>query len=280
MKTTVTILCDNYVGKSGLIGEHGFCVMIERGTEKYLWDTSPGMSLPHNLRALGKNLKGLNGIVLSHGHYDHTGGLKWAVQESGRVEVVAHPAIFSHNIALNRKNSSEAPHYVGCPYSRQELEELGAVFHFVKHTKKIYSGMRIITEIDRVDSQLPYDPHLIIPKGNKFVPDPMEDDTSLLLEIDGSPILLLGCAHAGVLNILDHVKHKMGIHKLSAVLGGTHLMFSDTHGIQAVMDRLEDFSVDLIGVSHCTGFKAAVELAHHFRKRFVIGSAGSVFIFD
>jgi len=279
MKTTVTVLCDNYVGKSGLIGEHGLCVMIERGNEKYLWDTSPGMSLPHNLEVLGKNLKGLNGIVLSHGHYDHTGGLKWAVQESGGVEVIAHRAVFSQHMALNRRDPSKAPHYVGCPYSRQELEELGAAFHFVKHTKEICSGIWFLTEIDRVAAQLPTDRHLVVPKDNGFVPDPMEDDASLLLEIDGSPILLLGCAHAGVLNILDHVKHKMGIHKLSAVLGGTHLMFSGTDSIQAFIDRLEEFSVDLIGVSHCTGFKAAVELAHYFGNRFVIGSAGSVFTF-
>ncbi|UCF85380.1 MAG: MBL fold metallo-hydrolase [Desulfobacteraceae bacterium] len=279
MKTIVTILCDNYVGKSGLIGEHGFCVMIERGNEKYLWDTSPGMSSPHNLKALGKNLKGLNGIVLSHGNYDHTGGLKWAVQESDGLKIVAHSAVFSQHMALNRKDPSEAPHYVGCSYSRQELEELGAAFHFVKHTKEIYSGIRFLAEIDRIAAQLPTDPYLVIPKGNKFVSDPMEDDASLLLEIDGSPILLLGCAHAGVLNILDHVKHKMGIHKLSAVLGGTHLMFSDTDNIQTFMDRLEEFSVDMIGVSHCTGFKAAGELAHHFGNRFVLGSAGSVLTF-
>jgi 7,8-dihydropterin-6-yl-methyl-4-(beta-D-ribofuranosyl)aminobenzene 5'-phosphate synthase len=279
MKTIVTILCDNYVGKSGLIGEHGFCAMIEKGNEKYLWDTSPGMSLPHNLEVLGKNLKGLKGIVLSHGHYDHTGGLKWAVQESGGVKIVAHSAVFSQHMALNRKDPSEAPHYVGCPYSQQELEELGAAFHFVKHTKEIYSEIRFLTDIDRITAQLPTDHHLIIPKGNKFVPDPIEDDASLLLETVDSPVLLLGCAHAGVLNILDHVKHKMGIHKLGAVLGGTHLMFSSTDSIQAFIDRLEEFSVDLIGVSHCTGFKTASELAHHFGNRFVIGSAGSVFTF-
>ena len=279
MKTTVTILCDNYVGKTRLIAEHGLCVMIERGNEKYLWDTSPGISLPHNLEVLGKNLKGLKGIVLSHGHYDHTGGLKYAVQESGGVEVVAHRAVFSKHMALNRKDPGEAPHYVGCPYSQQELEELGAAFHFVKHTKVICSGIWFLTEIDRIAAQLPTDSHLVIPKGNKFVPDPVEDDASLLLEIDGPPILLLGCAHAGILNILDHVKDKMGIYKLGAVLGGTHLMFSGTYSIQAVMDRLEEFCVDLIGVSHCTGFKAAAELAHHFGNRFVIGSAGSVFTF-
>jgi 7,8-dihydropterin-6-yl-methyl-4-(beta-D-ribofuranosyl)aminobenzene 5'-phosphate synthase len=279
MKTTITILCDNYVGKSGLIGEHGFCAMIERENEKYLWDTSPGMSLPHNLMVLGKNLNELKAIILSHGHYDHTGGLKWAMQESGGAQVVAHREIFSQHMAFNRKDPSEAPHYVGCPYSRQELEDLGAAFHFVNHTEEIYSGIRFLTGIDRIAAQLPTDPHLVIPKGSKFVPDPMEDDASLLLEIDGSPVLLLGCAHAGVLNILDHVKHKMGIHRLSAVLGGTHLMFSNTGNMQIFMDRLDEFSVDMIGVSHCTGFKAAVELANHFGDRFVIGSAGTAFAF-
>ena len=279
MQTTVTVLSDNYVGKSGLIGEHGFCAMIERGPEKYLWDTGFGISLPHNLKALGKNLKGLNGIVLSHGHYDHTGGLKWAVRESDRPKIVAHSAVFSQHMALNRSDPHEAPHYIGCPYSRRELEELGAAFHFVTQTQEIYPGIWFLTEIDRIEAQMSTDPHLVIQKDDKYIPDSIEDDSSLLLEVDGSPLLILGCSHAGVLNILDHVKHKMGIHNLSAVLGGTHLMFSKTGNMQTFIDRLEEFSIGMIAVSHCTGFDAAVELADHFGERFVLGSVGSIFTF-
>jgi 7,8-dihydropterin-6-yl-methyl-4-(beta-D-ribofuranosyl)aminobenzene 5'-phosphate synthase len=111
------------------------------------------------------------------------------------------------------------------------------------------------------------------------VADPLDDDASLLLETDGPPVLILGCAHRGILNILDHIRDVLGVKKLRAVLGGTHLMFLGPEDIPRVMERLEDFSVDLVGVSHCTGLKAGIELAKHFGDRFTFASAGSAFTF-
>ena len=83
MKTVITILVDNCVSRAGLIGEHGFSALVEKGEEKFLFDTGPGTSLPHNTKKLEKDLRHLDKIIISHGHYDHTGGLKWAIQRSG-----------------------------------------------------------------------------------------------------------------------------------------------------------------------------------------------------
>lgn len=277
MKTIITILSDNNVRKSGLIGEHGFSAMIEMGDEKYLFDTGAGMSLPHNLKAMGKDLSGLDKIIISHGHYDHTGGLKWAVQQAGNVEIVAHPGIFSRHMVFNPKEPDEEPRYIGCPYTRDELEKQGACFNFTDHSSKIASELWFITGTDRGPEHVPADPRLIIPEGEKLVQDLVTDDASLLIECKSMPVLILGCAHSGILNILNHIQHKMKISKLSAVLGGTHLMFSDSGDISRVTEKLEELSVDLIGVSHCTGFRAAAELAKHFGDRFVMASVGSVF---
>jgi|GEM_PF-58290 7,8-dihydropterin-6-yl-methyl-4-(beta-D-ribofuranosyl)aminobenzene 5'-phosphate synthase len=288
MKTLITVLAENSVGKSGLLGEHGFSAFIERNDEKYLFDTSPGISLPHNIKLLDKSLKGLNKIIISHGHYDHTGGLKWAVREAGGAEIVAHPDMFCRHSACSPKieirhqkieiPKGEAVRYVGCPYTQAELEASGAHFNFFDHTEKIAPGLWFITGIERRPEYIPNDSRLVLPYQDHFVPDMINDDASLLLECeDASPILMLGCAHSGILNILAHVREKMGIRKLRAVIGGTHLMFSDSQDISLVIERLEEFSVERVGVSHCTGLKAAVELAKHFGERFVMASAGSVF---
>ncbi|OQX28297.1 MAG: hypothetical protein BWK80_00780 [Desulfobacteraceae bacterium IS3] len=277
-KTVITILAENSVGKSGLLGEHGFSAFIERDDEKYLFDTGPGLSLPHNIKLLGKNLSGLNKIIISHGHYDHTGGLKWAVREAGGAEIVAHPEIFSRHSIEDRKNKVSAFRYVGCPYSQEELEADGAHFNFIDRTEKIAPGLWFIAGIKRKPEYIPNDSRLVIPHNDNFAPDMINDDASLLLECeDASPVLMLGCAHSGILNILKHIREKMGIRKLRAVIGGTHLMFSDSQDISLVIERLEEFSVDTVGVSHCTGMKAAVELAKYFGERFVMASAGSVF---
>ncbi len=287
-KTVITILAENSVGKSGLLGEHGFSALIERDDEKYLFDTSPGLSLPHNIKLLGKNLSGLNKIIISHGHYDHTGGLKWAVREAGGAEIIAHPDIFCRHSACISKieirnqrieiPKDEPVRYVGCPYTQEELEASGARFNFIDRTEKIAPGLWFIAGIERKPEYIPNDSRLVLPRKDYFVPDMINDDASLLLECeDASPVLMLGCAHSGILNVMEHVREKMGIRKLCAVIGGTHLMFSDSQNISLVIDRLEEFSVDKVGVSHCTGMKAAVELAKHFGERFVMASAGSVF---
>ena len=279
MKTVITILSENSISKQGIIGEHGFSLLIEKGEEKILFDTGPGMSLPHNLKALGKDLNGLNKVIISHGHHDHTGGLKWVIQQVRDVEVVAHPAVFSRHMAFDREDPSKPPRDVGCPHTQEELESMGATFNFIDHTEKIEPGLWFITEIARLPDQIPDDPKLIIPEGKQFVPDPVKDDASLLLECENSPVLILGCAHSGVLNILDHVRDKMGVGRIQAILGGTHLMFCNNTDIPRVIDKFEGFSIDLIGVSHCTGWQAAIELAKHFGTRFVMASAGTVFHF-
>jgi len=279
VKTVITILAENSISKPGIIGEHGFSVLIEKGDEKILFDTGPGMSLPHNLKVLGKNLNGLSRVIISHGHHDHTGGLKWVIQQVREVEVVAHPAIFSRHMAFDREDPGKPPQYKGCPNTQEELESLGATFNFIDHTEKVASGLWFITGIDRLPDQIPDDPRLIIPEGGQLVPDLIKDDASLLLECEDSPVLILGCAHSGVLNILDHVRDKMGIGKLQAILGGTHLMFCSVTDIPRVIDKLEGFSIDLVGVSHCTGWQAVIELAKHFGARFVMASAGTVFHF-
>lgn len=275
-KNIITILCDNSISKPGFIGEHGFSVLIEREDEKYLFDTGPGMSLPLNLKKLGKDLKGVEKIFISHGHYDHTGGLKWALGQIGKVEVTAHPAMFLRHMSTHLEGKKEIKKYIGCPYTKVELESLGAVFSFSDHTKEVAPGVWFITGIERNPEQLPLDTHLLIQRGDEFIIDPIEDDSSLLLETDGAPLLLLGCSHAGVLNILDHIREKMGISRLRAVLGGTHLMFFGLKDIPRVIEKFEEFSIDFIGVSHCTGMQASIELAKHFGDRFMVASAGTV----
>ena len=277
MKTIITILSDNYVEKPGLIGEHGFSALIEKGEKKFLFDTSAGTSLSHNTKKLGKDLRRLDKIIISHGHCDHTGGLKWAIQRSGeKTEVVAHPKIFAKHMV---RNPGEAPEYWGCPFNREELEKSGAEFNMIDRTSEISPGIRFITGIDLVPEQVPVDARLVILQEAQYVIDPIEDDASLLIDCEGSAVLVLGCAHSGILNILDHVENKMGIKKLQAVIGGTHLKFFDAIDLPRVIEKLESLSVDLIGVSHCTGQQAAARLAAHFGDRFMSASTGMVFEF-
>jgi 7,8-dihydropterin-6-yl-methyl-4-(beta-D-ribofuranosyl)aminobenzene 5'-phosphate synthase len=279
METTVTILSDNCISASGFIGEHGFSVLIEREGRRFLFDTGQGTALPINLEKLQKSLKGLHRVFISHGHYDHTGGLKWVLEESGGVEIVAHPALFSKHMIKEPDKPDALPRHIGCPFERESLEELGASFHFVDRTTEIEPGIWFVTGFDRAETARPNDARLVLPDGMGYVADLMDDDASLLIETETSPVLILGCAHAGVVNIMNHVKRRLGIRKIRALLGGTHLMFCGPEQCSQFIKIIDEFSVDMVGASHCTGFRATVELAKHLGDRFTMAAAGAVFRF-
>ncbi|RJR20307.1 MAG: MBL fold metallo-hydrolase [Desulfobacteraceae bacterium] len=279
MACTITVLCDNGISRPGLVGEHGFSALIERDGKTFLFDTGPGMSLPLNFETLGKDPGKIEKIIISHGHYDHTGGLKWILSRTGEVEVVAHPGIFARHMVKDSQEPSAPARFIGCPWSREELEAWGAGFAFTDKTKKIDDDITFLTGYALDPKKVALDSRLVVPYGAGLTIDSMEDDASLLIETAGHPVLLLGCAHAGVLNILGYIRNELGVKRLKAVLGGTHLMFYGQESLAEVMDQFDDFNVEIVGVSHCTGMKATLELAGRFGSRFFVASVGSVLDF-
>jgi 7,8-dihydropterin-6-yl-methyl-4-(beta-D-ribofuranosyl)aminobenzene 5'-phosphate synthase len=168
---------------------------------------------------------------------------------------------------------------VGCPRTQAELEKAGGRFVFHAATAQIAPGLWFISGYDRRPAQTPDDGKLVLAGANGPIPDPIAEDASLLLETTSGPVLLLGCAHGGVLNILDHIRERLGIRRLHAVLGGTHLMFFSSAQVRVVIEAFEHFDVALVGVSHCTGDGAAMQLAQHFDRRFQRAAAGRILRF-
>ena len=277
--TTVQILCDNNIGRMDFLGEHGFAALIEHDDKTYLFDTGQGHTLPHNVKSGGFKLNDIEAILLSHGHFDHTGGLPWVLEQTGAKKIIAHPAVFAKHMARLSPDPAVAPLYIGPPQTQEAFEAAGAIFDFREETGAVAPGFHFITAYARQPEQTPGDRQLVLPQGEDHVPDPIAEDANLLLETPSGPVLVLGCAHGGVLNILDHVKATFGISRLHAILGGTHLMFYAPEQIRAAIEAFEAFDVKVVGVSHCTGPQAAMTLAQHFGDRFQQAAAGSQFVF-
>lgn len=275
MKMKLTILCENCVEKAspyGLLGEYGFSCLVETTSGTYLFDTGGGLTIINNADRLGIDLSRLNGIILSHGHFDHTGGLKLVLEKTGPVAVYAHPDLFGR-----RFSSHGGPlRNIGIAWNQKELEILGAAFQLSEDPVEIAENLLLSGRIPRTNPYETGDSKLVIEVAQgKLDRDPLEDDLSLFLRTDKGLVLLLGCAHAGLMNIFDHAIAVTGEKRIHAVIGGTHLMFCDETQLKATMDRLEREDISHIGASHCTGRNGSLALAARFKERFFSATVGA-----
>jgi 7,8-dihydropterin-6-yl-methyl-4-(beta-D-ribofuranosyl)aminobenzene 5'-phosphate synthase len=268
----ITILCENTAAHTTLIGEHGFSALIERGRKKVLFDTGQGLGLMHNAELLGVDLTGIKELVLSHGHYDHTGGLKDLLLETGGARITAHPHIFQAKYA--RRNGELR--YIGIPFSPEAIEGWGGDLMLSEAAVEVAPGITTTGVVPRITPFEGKDKDLLVKTDNGFKEDELLDDLSLIIDTPKGTVVLLGCAHAGLINTLSHVKALMGNGSFSWIVGGTHLGFYGPERLEEVIGELRSFSIGNIGVSHCTGLYAGVRLAQEMGDRLHFCNVGAV----
>jgi 7,8-dihydropterin-6-yl-methyl-4-(beta-D-ribofuranosyl)aminobenzene 5'-phosphate synthase len=279
MTTRITILCENSVARpGGLIAEHGFAALIETAQACILFDTGQGFGLLNNAQEIGRNLSEISTVVLSHGHSDHTGGLPTLLNYRQRpLTVVAHPDIF--NERYWRSNFELRP--IGMVAQRAELEGQGATFSMGCDYQQLTQNLFCSGEVPRRTSFEKDDPHLVIPDGKGgYCPDPIRDDLSLALTTDKGLVILLGCAHAGVINIIEHFKEQSGEERICALIGGTHLGPASEEQFQSTLVALKHYRIGKIGLSHCTGLNRGAQLFQEFSGRSFFAAAGTVLEFQ
>lgn len=276
MKIQITILCENLVGRLVGTGEHGFSAFVETDRGNYLFDTGSGRSIVPNSLTLNKDLKSIRKIFLSHGHYDHTGGISEVLKVKGKVDVHAHPHVFLDRIAVLKEKDREIKRFIGIRYKKRYLESLGANFVFNTDFMEVEKGLFLTGEVPRQTAFEKPDPRLFSEIDGRTTHDLFLDDQSLILDTDKGIVLILGCAHSGMINIIHHVMNKMGKEKFHAILGGTHLDFLTPEQLEESINSLKKMEVEKIGVSHCTGMRAAFRLNQEFGDRFFYGCVGSV----
>jgi 7,8-dihydropterin-6-yl-methyl-4-(beta-D-ribofuranosyl)aminobenzene 5'-phosphate synthase len=275
MKTRITILCENLVGRLVGSGEHGFSAFIETHQGNYLFDTGSGHSIVANSLMLNKDLKTIRKIFLSHGHYDHTGGLPEVLKLKGNVDVHAHHHIFLDRIHVIKEKEKEKRRFIGLPYKKRYLEFLGANFILNTDFMEVEKGMFLTGEVPRKTSFEKTDPRLFSDIDGKMTQDIFLDDQSLILDTEKGLVIILGCAHSGMINILNHTIMKTGKEKIYAILGGTHLDFLTPEQLEESIKSLKKMDIEKVGVSHCTGMRAAFRIYQEFGERFFYGCVGA-----
>lgn len=274
MNVKITTLCENTVASgSGLMAQWGFSALVEVNDEKVLLDTGAGMSTLTNALHLQADLKGVSKVVLSHGHIDHTGGLKDVLAYLNSTEVYAHPAVFQSKYRVKKK---EKPRYIGIPFNKEYLESLGAKFVLSEEPVQIGKDMLTTGQVNRVTDFESVTEQSCVKVDGQFVHDDIPDDQSLVIKTPKGLVVVLGCSHSGIINTLMHVRELTGESRFHSVIGGTHLIGAKSDRLNKTVEELKSFNIEKIGVSHCTGMPAMVALSQEFKDKMFANNSGSV----
>lgn len=265
-----------------LLAEHGLSLLVTvyQGKEKHtvLFDTGYSkIGVPHNLEQLKVDLKELEGIVLSHGHMDHTGALYAILDKiSGTIPLVLHPGAF------------DGPRFFGLADGRklrfpQTLVKEELLSRNVKLTERktptplAHEGILVTGEVERITPFEKGLPNAVLERDGKIEKDPIIDDQALVVNLRGKGLVVIaGCSHAGIINTVLYAQKLTGIERVHTILGGFHL--SGPHFepiIEQTIGELKRINPEVLVPMHCTGWTAIQRMSQEFPDAFVLNSVGS-----
>jgi 7,8-dihydropterin-6-yl-methyl-4-(beta-D-ribofuranosyl)aminobenzene 5'-phosphate synthase len=224
---------------------------------RILMDTgaSPEVTL-HNFALLEIDPADLHMIILSHGHYDHTGGLVGVLRNvHRRIPVLAHPQIFSPKLKI-----SPFLKYIGLPFSRAEAEAAGAVFLPSRSPALLAEGLTTTGEVKR-DEPLETVEGFWTIREDQYCLDSILDDQSLVAHVEGKGLVVIsGCAHAGIINTVRQAQRITSAKEIYAIIGGFHLYSASPERVEATAKSLQRFDPKVVRPGHCTGQRAISRL--------------------
>lgn len=268
----ITVLAENSVKGHGLLAEHGLALWVEVEGQRLLFDTGQGAVLLHNARELGAPLEKTDVVVLSHGHYDHTGGLVDVLQAAPQARLYAHQAAFEPKYACAADGTSR---YIGAPsLDAPAVRERVAGLCRTEQPTEVLPGVFATGEIPRcTEYEDTGGPFFADPECRRA--DPLIDDQALFFDSPRGTVVLLGCAHAGVVNTLRYVRQVTNGKSIYAVLGGMHLVTASRARMNRTVEDLREFDIERLGPAHCTGFAAAAELWNAFPGKYFSCGVGA-----
>jgi len=271
MLLQITTLIENSQGEHlALKIEHGLSFFIHYKGKKILFDTGQSEAYLANAEQLQIDLSDVDHVVLSHGHYDHSGGLKALTHKTRLFTLWMGKGFFVEKYGY-KNNCYE---YLGNNFTQDFLDAEQIAYRFVQEDiTEIVPGIYIVTNFPRIHPEEKINPRFVVKNEDTFSSDPFTDEILIAIDTPKGLVVVLGCSHPGMRNMLDAVTEKLG-RPIYAVLGGTHLVEAEGECLSRSIEYLKHEELQIIGVSHCTG-QIAMERMSESNSHYFHNSTGS-----
>lgn len=274
MKVNITILVENTTPMPGFYGEYGFAALVTVDEQTYLFDTGSADALFQNAAAAGIDLSRIDDLIISHGHFDHTGGVM-AFLKTGPKKIYAHSNLFIPRYVVLGEYKKE----IGVSFSPREIKSQGAEFISTDGFTEISPGVFVTGQIPRKNDYEDVGGSFFVYEGERLVPDTIADDMSMVINHPEGLIIISGCAHAGIINTITYAQEKMGQEKILAFIGGTHLGGASEDRMNRTVEALQGIALEKLVACHCTGFDPLVKLRNALGDKLVKGEVAMNFQF-
>lgn len=267
----ISILADNRAA-DGFVREHGFALWIEADGMRLLFDTGRADALIPNAEKMGIQLSLTDAVILSHGHYDHTGGVAHILSQARYPHLFCHPAALRMRYSIHDGQARN----IGMPAAQRAAAERLPTGRFCASAEpfQLSRTVGITGHIPRHNSfEDTGGPFYLDPEAVRT--DPIEDDLALWIKTPEGLVVCVGCAHAGIVNTLHHVIRLAGQgERIRAVIGGVHLTNASDERIACTVSALQSFAPELIIPCHCSGERAIAAMTDAFPSAVRTGHAG------
>ncbi|MHA1728178.1 MAG: MBL fold metallo-hydrolase [Promethearchaeota archaeon] len=273
----IQIIVDNTSGPDGTLSESGFSSLINirfaDSTKSILFDTGmTPVAFLNNVKKLKVDLTTIDAIVLSHGHFDHVGGLDEAISLTGKkIPLICHPHAL---LPKNFRNKGKI-YDIGIKSKIKSIDDLKKKTNLITTTDPYYFTESVMTtgEITRKNDYEVLSgglTRITTVENGKIIPDELIDDLSMVFHLENDNIIILtGCCHSGIVNTISRATQLTKSKKIIGIVGGLHLHDASDLRLSKTVQELKKYPIQLMAPCHCTGLRGKCAIMTAFGKKFL-----------
>lgn len=247
-KLEIQVLIENVVFNKNFVAEHGLSILVKKDDKEVLVDTGQSENFIRNCDLMGIDVEKIQKVILTHGHYDHIGGLEGLLEKNSYIKIYAHKRILDRKYALRKNGNIDEIGFNLAIYNKYKNN-----FVLIEEDTEVEKGFFVITSTDIFyDNEFTTKNFLIEEKGEKIKDDFLDEVFVVVKEEDGINVIT-GCSHTGILNILETAKRRFDGSPLKSLIGGFHLRGMPEEKIIEIAKKIDSYGIKKIYTGHCTG---------------------------